>query len=144
MKKILLTTTMLCGLLFAANQTDISKNIETNSSKLLKTEKIQKAVLNPEYQKGDYNKGFKYYKKYLKKYIGPTPKFLKSIEIENVDQLNEAFANNAEKFKKAILQNKKYVKAFSKIKKMEKKHQLKDLYQFFKGVLEGKIPAGCS
>ncbi len=86
----------------------------------------------------DYNKGFKYYNKYVKKTSGvKSTEFLKKFNIQTVDQLDKIIDDNA-KFEK-LLEEIGVPK--SKIKKVIKKK--KDIKDFLEGILNGKIPAGC-
>ena len=87
----------------------------------------------------DYNKGFKYYNKYIKKttHVKST-EFLKKFNIETVDQLDAIMSDDA-KFKKLLEEIGVPAK---KIKKVMKKK--KDIKDFLEGILQGKIPAGCS
>jgi len=92
----------------------------------------------------DYNKGFKYYNKYVKKksHLKSTD-LVKILGVNSVDELKALFKDNGkplvEKLKAAG-----YDKAAKGIEKIIKKKKLKDLEDFLVGIMEGKIPAGCS
>jgi len=91
----------------------------------------------------DYNKGFKYYNKYIKKKSGVTStQLLKKLGINDQDTLKSLLKDNAkgliEAAKKAGL--KKVAKG---IEKIVKKGKTKDLKDFLIGIMNGKIPAGC-
>jgi hypothetical protein len=91
----------------------------------------------------DYNKGFKYFNKYVKKPSGVTSSaFIKKIGIEEADDLEPLFKDNAkgliEAAKKAGLP-----KVAKGIEKVVKKHKLKDVKDFLIGIANGKVPAGC-
>ena len=92
--------------------------------------------------KGNYNKGLKYYNRYIfRKSKVKSTEFLSILNIKNKTQLDLYFENP----KMIVLKlNKLGYKNVSKgIEEIEKKHKLGDLYNFFKGVLNGKIPASC-
>jgi hypothetical protein len=91
----------------------------------------------------DYNKGFKYFNKYVKKSSGVTSTaFLKKIDIEDPDDLDALFANNAKGLIEAA--NKAGLPKVAKgLEKIVKKHKTKDVEDFLKGILNGKVPAGC-
>ena len=90
-----------------------------------------------------YNKGFKYYSKYVFRtsHIKST-QILGKLGIQTAEQLKPLLKDNAkgliDKLNKAG-----YKKAAKGIEKIVKKHKLKDLEDFFMGVLNGKIPASC-
>jgi len=92
----------------------------------------------------DYNKGFKYYNKFVKKksHIKST-QLIKLLGVKTPDELKALFKDNAkgliEKLKASG--NKKAVKG---IEKIIKKGKLKDLEDFLIGIMNGKVPAGCS
>ncbi|EDM24579.1 hypothetical protein [Caminibacter mediatlanticus] len=92
----------------------------------------------------DYNKGFKYYTKYIKKKAHiKAPQFVKILGVQSVDELKALFKDNAkpliEKLKKSG-----HEKAAKAVEKIAKKKKLKDLEDFLVGIMQGKIPAGCS
>jgi len=92
----------------------------------------------------DYNKGYKYYNKMVKKKSKLTSgKMLKILNIKTSDQLKELLANNAKGLISA-LEAQGQDKAAAGIKKIVKKHKLKDLEDFLLGIMDGKLPAGCS
>ncbi|WP_456470843.1 hypothetical protein [Caminibacter sp.] len=92
----------------------------------------------------DYNKGFKYYNKYVKKksHVKST-QLIKILGVKTVDELKALFKDNGkplvEKLKAAGQE-----KAAKGIEKIIKKGKLKDLEDFLVGIMQGKIPAGCS
>ena len=91
----------------------------------------------------DYNKGYKYYNKFIKKKSHiKAPQFIKILGVQTPDELKALFKDNAkpliEKLEKA---GKK--KAAKAVEKIAKKHKLKDLEDFLIGIMNGKIPAGC-
>ena len=91
----------------------------------------------------DYNKGFKYYNKYVKRkaHIKST-QFIKALGVKTVDELKALFADNG----KPLVEKLKKInpKAAKGVEKIIKKGKLKDLEDFLVGIMEGKIPAGCS
>jgi hypothetical protein len=91
----------------------------------------------------DYNKGFKYYNKYVKKksHIKST-QFIKALGVNTIDELKALFKDNG----KALVEKAKQIdsKAAKGIEKIIKKGKLKDLEDFLVGIMQGKIPAGCS
>ena len=91
----------------------------------------------------DYNKGFKYYQKYIKK---PTKitliKFINDLNITSEKNIDSLFENNAELLIKKLKENNQ-AKVIKGVKKIIKKHKLNDLKDFIKGIYEGKIPSGC-
>ncbi len=92
----------------------------------------------------DYNKGFKYYNKYVKKKSKvKSTQLIKLLNIQTTSQLDELLANNAEKLI-AELKAKGENKAAAGIEKIVKKGKIQDLKDFLTGIMEGKIPAGCS
>ena len=90
-----------------------------------------------------YNKGLKYYGKYVyrKSHIRST-EILGKLGITTPEQLKPLLQNNAKGLIEA-LKKAGYKKAAAGIEKIVKKHKLKDLEDFFMGVLNGKIPASC-
>ncbi len=90
-----------------------------------------------------YNKGLKYYGRYVfkKSHIKST-EILGKLNIQTPEQLKPLLKDNAKGLIDAL--NKAgYKKAAAGIEKIVKKHKLKDLEDFFMGVLNGKIPASC-
>jgi len=86
----------------------------------------------------DYNKGFKYYKRYVTNTSHVTAtQFIKKLNVQSVDQLN-AIIDNKAKFEKVL---KEIGVPSKKIKKIIKKK--KDIRDFLDGIMNGKIPAGC-
>ncbi|WP_457564985.1 hypothetical protein [Caminibacter sp.] len=92
----------------------------------------------------DYNKGFKYYKRFIthKAHIKAT-KFVKILGVQTPAQLEALFKDDAKPLIQ-ILEKKGYKKAAKIIetKFAKNKRRLKDLEDFLVGIVEGKIPAG--
>ncbi len=92
----------------------------------------------------DYNKGFKYYQRYIthRAHLKAT-QFVKVLGVQTPDQLKALFKDNAkpliEKLEKAG--QKKAAEIVSK-KFAKSKSKLKDLEDFLVGIVNGKIPAG--
>lgn len=91
----------------------------------------------------DYNKGFKYFNKYVKKKSGVTSTaLLKKLGINDQAKLESLLKDNGkgliEAAKKAGLS-----KVATGLEKLAKKHKMKDVSDFLIGILNGKIPAGC-
>ena len=92
----------------------------------------------------DYNKGFKYYNKMVKKKSKlKSSQMLKLLDIKTSAQLEALLANNAKGLIDA-LKAKGQDKAAAGVEKIVKKHKLNDLKDFLIGIMNGKIPAGCS
>jgi hypothetical protein len=92
----------------------------------------------------DYNKGFKYYNKMIKKKAHlKSTQMLKVLGVKTSAELEKLFANNA-KGLIAALKAAGQDKAAKGVEKIVKKHKLKDLKDFLVGIMNGKIPAGCS
>ena len=92
----------------------------------------------------DYNKGFKYYNKMVKKKSKlKSSQMLKVLDIKTSAQLEKLLDNNAAGLIKA-LEEKGQDKAAAGVAKIVKKHKLNDLKDFLIGIMNGKIPAGCS
>ena len=91
----------------------------------------------------DYNKGFKYYNKYVKRkaHIKST-QFIKELGVQSVDELKALFKDNGKPLVEKLEQTNP--KAAEGVKKIIKKGKLQDLEDFLVGIMEGKIPAGCS
>jgi hypothetical protein len=90
----------------------------------------------------DYNKGFKYYQKYVKRASGiKGTTFLKIIGVQTPDQMKALFKNDAKPLIEK-LEKSGHKKAAKAVEKIAKKHKLKDLEDFLVGMLNGKIPAG--
>jgi len=91
----------------------------------------------------DYNKGFKYYNKYVKKKSGiKSTQLIKILGVKNVDELKALFKDNGKGLiakLKAASKN----KAAKAMEKIIKKGKLKDVEDFLIGIMNGKIPAGC-
>ena len=91
----------------------------------------------------DYNKGFKYYSKFIKRKAHiKAPQFIKILGVKTPDELKALFKDNAKPLIE-LLEKKGYKKAAEAVKKLAKKHKLKDLEDFLIGIMNGKIPAGC-
>ncbi len=91
----------------------------------------------------NYNKGFKYYKRFVKEtaHIKGSD-FVKLVGMNTPADVDALLKDNAKPLidKLNKLGKKKAAKA---IEKIVKKHKLKDLGDFLKGLVQGKIPAGC-
>ena len=91
----------------------------------------------------DYNKGYKYYDKYVKRKSHiKAPQFIKILGVQTPDELKALFKDNA----KPLIEKLKAAgkdKAAAAVEKIAKKHKLKDLEDFLVGIMNGKIPAGC-
>jgi hypothetical protein len=92
----------------------------------------------------DYNKGFKYYDKFVKRKAHlKSTQMIKVLGVQTVDELKALFKDNGkplvEKLKAAGQD-----KAAAGVEKIIKKGKLQDLEDFLVGIMEGKIPAGCS
>jgi len=124
----------------------IMRVYKTPKSITLKTYKVQQTFSASELfeKKGDYNQGYKYYTKYILKpsQIKVTD-FVKIIGAKNEKDLDALFANNAEKLKEILKEQKQFI-ALKGLEKIIKKERLNDLKAFLKGVLAGKVPASCS
>ena len=92
----------------------------------------------------DYNKGFKYYNKYIKKKSKLKSKaMIDLLGVKTSSELEGLLSNNAAGLISA-LKAKGKDKAAAGVEKIVKKHKLKDLKDFLIGIMNGKIPAGCS
>jgi hypothetical protein len=91
----------------------------------------------------DYNVGFKYYNKYVKRksHLKST-QLIKELGVQTVNELKALFKDNG----KPLVEKLKQInpKAAKGVEKIIKKGKLKDLEDFLVGIMEGKIPAGCS
>ncbi len=91
----------------------------------------------------DYNKGYKYYSKYIKRKAHiKAPEFIKVLGVQTPDELKALFKDNG----KPLIEKLKAAgkdKAAAAVEKLAKKGKLKDLEDFLVGVMNGKIPAGC-
>ena len=91
----------------------------------------------------DYNKGYKYYNKYVKKKSKVKSKqLLDALGVKSVDELKALFKDNGKPLVEKV--EKINPKAAKGIEKIIKKGKLKDLEDFLIGIMQGKIPAGCS
>ncbi len=92
----------------------------------------------------DYNKGFKYYKRYIthKTHIKAT-KMIKLLGVQTATQLKALFKDDAKPLIEK-LQKSGHAKAAKIIEKRfaHSKRKLKDLEDFLVGIINGKIPAG--
>jgi hypothetical protein len=92
----------------------------------------------------DYNVGFKYYKKFVKRKTHiKAGEFVKILGVQTVQDLKKLFTDNG----KPLIEKLKatgHEKAAKAVEKIIKKGKLKDLEDFLIGIMEGKIPAGCS
>jgi len=92
----------------------------------------------------DYNKGFKYYNKMVKKKSKlKSSQMLKLLNVKTTAELEKLLDNNAAGLI-AALKAKGQDKAAAGVAKIVKKGKLKDLKDFLVGIMNGKIPAGCS
>jgi hypothetical protein len=92
----------------------------------------------------DYNKGFKYYNKYIKKKSKLKSKaMIDLLGVKTSSDLEKLLDNNAAGLISA-LKAKGQDKAAAGVEKVVKKHKLNDLKDFLIGIMNGKIPAGCS
>jgi len=91
----------------------------------------------------DYNKGYKYYDKIIKRKTHiKAPEFVKILGVQTPDELEKLFENNG----KGLVEKLKatgHKKAAKAVEKIIKKKKLNDLKDFLIGILNGKIPAGC-
>jgi len=91
----------------------------------------------------DYNKGFKYYLRYVKRKTHIlAPQFIKILGVQTTDDLKALFKNNGKPLIEK-LEKSGHKKAAKAVEKIIKKHKLKDLEDFLIGIMNGKIPAGC-
>ncbi len=91
----------------------------------------------------DYNVGFKYYNKYVKRKAHlKSTQLIKKLGVQSVDELKELFKDNGKPLVEKL--QKIDPKAAKGVEKIIKKGKLKDLEDFLVGIMEGKIPAGCS
>ena len=90
----------------------------------------------------DYDKGYKYYKKYVTKKSGiKGSDFVKIIGVKTPEEVKALLKDNA----KPLIEKLEKLgekKAAEGIKKIVKKKKLKDLEDFLVGIVNGKIPAG--
>ena len=90
----------------------------------------------------DYDKGFKYYQKYVTKKSGiKGSDFVKLVGIKTPEEVQTLLKDNAKPLMEKLekLGEKKTAEG---IKKIVKKKKLKDLEDFLVGIVNGKIPAG--
>ena len=90
----------------------------------------------------DYDKGFKYYKKYImKKSNIKGSDLVKMLGVKTPEEVKALLKDNAKPLIKKLekLGKKEAIKG---IKKIAKKKKLKDLEDFLVGIVNGKIPAG--
>jgi len=92
----------------------------------------------------DYNKGYKYYNKFIKKKSKVKSKqMIDILGVKTASELEKLLDNNAKGLIEA-LKAKGQDKAAAGVEKVVKKHKLGDLKDFLIGIMNGKIPAGCS
>jgi len=92
----------------------------------------------------DYNTGFKYYNKYIKRKAHlKSTEFIKKLDVNTTSNLDALFKNNGKGLVEKLKETNQ-TKAVKGVEKIIKKGKLKDLEDFLKGIMEGKIPAGCS
>ena len=90
----------------------------------------------------DYDKGYKYYKKYVIKKSGiKGSDFVKIVGMKTPQDVKALLKDNAKPLIKKLEQLGKK-EAVVAIKKIAKKKKLKDLEDFLVGIVNGKIPAG--
>jgi len=91
----------------------------------------------------DYNKGFRYYDKYIKKKAKLTStKMLAVLNVADADALKALFKDNAKPLVEKLKAAGK-TKAAAAVEKVIKKGKLKDIEDFLLGIQAGRIPAGC-
>jgi hypothetical protein len=93
----------------------------------------------------DYNKGVKYYNKFVKNKSGlKSLDLIKKLNIKTAAQLDKLLDNKAAGLIAALTKagDAKSAAGIAKIAKSKKK--LKDLRDFLIGIMNGKLPAGCS
>ena len=91
----------------------------------------------------DYNMGFKYYLRYVKRKTHIlAPQFIKILGVQTTDQLKALFKDNGKPLIEK-LEKSGHKKAAKAVEKIIKRHKLKDLEDFLVGIMNGKIPAGC-
>jgi len=119
---------------------------KTNKSVTLKTYKVEQTFSKSELleKNGNYSLGYKYYTKYILKpsQIKVTD-FVKIINAKTPEDIDALFANNGEKLKEALKNEKQFI-ALKGVEQIIKKGKLNDLKAFLKGVVAGKVPASCS
>lgn len=91
----------------------------------------------------DYNKGYKYYQKNIKKKSGiKGSEFVKIVGMKTPEDVKALLKDNAKPLIEKLEKLGKK-RAAEGIKKIVKKKKLKDLEDFLIGIVNGKIPAGC-
>jgi len=93
----------------------------------------------------DYNKGVKYFNRYVKNKTGlKSITLIKKLNIKTASQLDKMLDNKAAGLIAALKKSgdAKSAAGIAKIAKSKKK--LKDLRDFLIGIMNGKLPAGCS
>ena len=126
-----------------ANAINYIKNLKDKP--VITIKKPVKILDYSDIQGGNYNKGFKYYNRYVyRRTHVKSAKLLQDLNIKTPEQLKLLFANNAQVLIK-VLDKKggKYKEVAKNINPIIRKHKLNDLYKFFIGILNGKIPASC-
>ena len=129
------------------------KNKPVVKVKSPKTQTLHKTIFKPiskilnysDIIGGSYNKGFKYYSRFIyrRTHIRST-QLLQKLNIQLPSQLKPLFSNNAQELVNKLNQiGGKYKRIARSVKRIAKKHKLNDLYKFLEGILNGKIPASC-
>lgn len=132
-----------------ANAVNYIENLKDKPVVMVKrtqTQSLQKPLNYSDIVGGSYNKGLKYYGRYIyrKIHIRSTTLLYKILNVQMPNQLKPLFANNAQGLiKKLQKKGNIYDDFVNGIKKIRRMHKLNDLYQFFIGILNGKIPASC-
>jgi len=93
----------------------------------------------------DYNKGYKYFNRYVKNKTGlKSTALIDKLHIKTAAQLDKMLDNKAAGLIAALKKagDAKSAEGIAKIAKSKKK--LKDLRDFLIGIMNGKRPAGCS
>ena len=129
------------------NKTDATHYIENLKTQpfvtVKKTQSLKKPLDYSDITGGSYNKGFKYYSRYIYRtsHIRST-EILSKIGVQLPSQLKILFGNNAQGLI-AKLNQAGFKKVTKGVKKIARIHKLNDLYKFLVGILNGKIPASC-
>jgi len=90
----------------------------------------------------DYNKGFEYFDKYIKRKAHlESTKFLEILDVNSSDDLKILFKDNGKLLIKK-LKDANQTKALEGVNKIIEKHKLKDLEDFLIGIVNGKFPDG--
>ena len=90
----------------------------------------------------DYDKGLKYYKKYVMKKSGMKgSELVKTLGVKAPEEVKALLKDNAQPLIEKLEKLGKK-EAAEGIRKIVKKKKLKDLEDFLVGIINGKIPAG--